>query len=101
MQGCHLLSLLLEELELPCAALHSHQSQRRRLAALDKFKSGAVPVLLATDVASRGLDIPTVDLVVNYDLPVLARDYVHRWGWGFCHQGVIMSSRGGLANLLW
>ncbi|GAB4820782.1 hypothetical protein N2152v2_007828 [Parachlorella kessleri] len=79
-KGCHLLSLLLEQLELPCAALHSHQPQRRRLTALDKFKSGAVPVLLATDVASRGLDIPTVDLVVNYDLPVLARDYVHRVG---------------------
>ena len=49
-------------------------------AALDRFKSGAVPILLATDVAARGLDIPTVDLVVNFDLPVAARDYVHRVG---------------------
>ena len=49
-------------------------------AALDRFKSGAVPILLATDVAARGLDIPTVDLVVNFDLPIAARDYVHRVG---------------------
>lgn len=47
--------------------------QNKRLAALSTFKSESVPVLLATDVASRGLDIPTVDLVINYDLPMLAR----------------------------
>lgn len=79
-KGCHLLSLLLEELGLPAAALHSGLSQRERLASLSRFKSEVVPLLLATDVASRGLDIPTVDLVVNYDLPMLARDYVHRVG---------------------
>lgn len=72
--------MVLEELGIAAAALHSHKPQRARLAALHKFKGGVVPVLLATDVASRGLDIPTVDLVVNYDLPQLARDYVHRWG---------------------
>lgn len=79
-KGCHLLSVLLEELGIAAAALHSHKPQKARLAALDRFKSGAVPILLATDVASRGLDIPTVDLVINYDLPMLARDYVHRVG---------------------
>ena len=78
LQGCHLLSVLLEELGISAAALHSHKPQKARLAALQSFKSGAVPILLATDVASRGLDIPTVDLVLNYDLPMLARDYVHR-----------------------
>ncbi|KAG2451318.1 hypothetical protein HYH02_003923 [Chlamydomonas schloesseri] len=79
-RGCHLLSLLLEELGLPAVALHSGKSQKGRLAALARFKSEQVPLLLATDVASRGLDIPTVDAVINFDLPMLARDYVHRVG---------------------
>jgi len=79
-RGCALLAALLAELALPAAALHSGLPQRRRMAALAAFKGGAVPVLLATDVASRGLDIPTVDLVINFDLPVAARDYVHRVG---------------------
>ncbi|WIA11123.1 hypothetical protein OEZ85_011266 [Tetradesmus obliquus] len=79
-KGCHMLSLLLRELGLPAAALHSGKSQKQRLAALGSFKSEHVPLLLATDVAARGLDIPSVDLVVNYDLPLLAADYVHRVG---------------------
>eukprot|EP00246_Nothoceros_aenigmaticus_P016129 TRINITY_DN709_c0_g1_i1.p1 TRINITY_DN709_c0_g1~~TRINITY_DN709_c0_g1_i1.p1 ORF type:complete len:162 (+),score=33.95 TRINITY_DN709_c0_g1_i1:392-877(+) len=52
----------------------------QRLAALKRFKAGQVPILIATDVASRGLDIPTVDLVINYDIPRFAHDYVHRVG---------------------
>lgn len=63
------MGLLLEELEMDAAALHSYKSQSLRLSALHKFKSGQVPILVATDVASRGLDIPTVDLVINYDIP--------------------------------
>ncbi len=62
------------------ARCHAGRAQKQRLAALGRFKSEAVSLLLATDVASRGLDIPTVDLVINFDLPVLARDYVHRCG---------------------
>ncbi|KAJ3673397.1 hypothetical protein LUZ60_006771 [Juncus effusus] len=77
---CHYLNLLLEELDQSSVALHSHKSQKLRLNSLSRFKSGLAPVLIATDVASRGLDIPTVDLVVNYDLPRYARDYVHRVG---------------------
>ncbi|KAG1334138.1 DEAD-box ATP-dependent RNA helicase 36 [Cocos nucifera] len=77
---CHLLSLLLEELDQAAVALHSHKSQSLRLSALNRFKSGQVPILLATDVASRGLDIPTVDLVINYDIPRYPRDYIHRVG---------------------
>ena len=45
-----------------------------------RFKSGEVSVLVATDIASRGLDIPTVDLVINHDVPMVSRDYVHRVG---------------------
>ena len=54
--------------------------QRRRLASLGKFKSNLINILVATDVASRGLDIPTVDLVINFDMPTQASDYVHRVG---------------------
>lgn len=68
-RDCHRLSLLLEELDVETAALHSLNTQARRLSALQRFKSGQVQILLATDVASRGLDIPTVDLVINYDIP--------------------------------
>eukprot|EP01026_Neomeris_dumetosa_P015810 TRINITY_DN1601_c0_g1_i2.p2 TRINITY_DN1601_c0_g1~~TRINITY_DN1601_c0_g1_i2.p2 ORF type:complete len:167 (-),score=38.20 TRINITY_DN1601_c0_g1_i2:188-649(-) len=55
-------------------------SQPKRLAALNKFKAGEKSILIATDVASRGLDIPTVDVVINYDLPRNCKDYVHRVG---------------------
>ena len=54
--------------------------QRKRLALLDRFKSGELPILLATDVAARGLHIPDVSHVFNYDLPQDAEDYVHRVG---------------------
>lgn len=90
-RSCHLLSLLLEELDQEVAALHSFKSQSLRLSALHRFKSGQVPILLATDVASRGLDIPTVDLVINYDIPRFPRDYVHRVG------RTARAGRGGLA----
>lgn len=66
---CVFLDLLLQELGHPAVSLHSHKSQAKRLLALNRFKSGQVPVLLATDVGSRGLDIQTVDLVINYDIP--------------------------------
>nr|XP_043606194.1 DEAD-box ATP-dependent RNA helicase 36 [Erigeron canadensis] len=90
-RDCHRLGLLMEVLGLEVAALHSYKSQSLRLSALHKFKSGKVPVLLATDVASRGLDIPTVDLVINYNIPRDPRDYVHRVG------RTARAGRGGLA----
>ncbi|KAL5746609.1 hypothetical protein ACOSP7_027755 [Xanthoceras sorbifolium] len=79
-RNCHRLSLLLEELDQKAASLHSFKSQSLRLSSLHRFKSGQASILIATDVASRGLDIPTVDLVVNYDIPRNPRDYVHRVG---------------------
>ena len=70
----------LRELGIDCVALHSLLSQDRRMAALGKFKSQQVRILVATDVASRGLDIPEVDLVINAELPRRAEDYIHRCG---------------------
>ena len=71
---------MLLELDVDVTCIHSLLSQRRRTAALGKFKSRSATLLVATDVASRGLDIPGVDLVVNYDMPRLPVDFVHRSG---------------------
>ncbi|KAK1922160.1 putative ATP-dependent RNA helicase [Papiliotrema laurentii] len=74
------LSLVLRRLGFPAIPLHGQMSQSMRLASLNKFKSGGRSILVATDVASRGLDIPLVDLVINYDMPTNSKDYVHRVG---------------------
>jgi ATP-dependent RNA helicase RhlE len=60
--------------------IHGNKSQGARNRALDDFKSGRVRVLVATDIAARGLDIAHLPLVVNFDLPLVAEDYVHRVG---------------------
>ena len=65
---------------IPCTALHSHLSQAERLSSLATFRRQAVPLLIATDVGSRGLDIPEVAVVVNWEVPRVADDYVHRVG---------------------
>ena len=62
------------------AALHGDMTQSARLAALKDFKDGVVPLLIASDVAARGLDIPLVSHVFNFDVPTNAEDYVHRIG---------------------
>ena len=64
----------------PACSIHGDKSQREREDALRAFKRGATPVMVATDVASRGLDIPNVTQVVNFDLPTNVDDYVHRIG---------------------
>jgi superfamily II DNA/RNA helicase len=61
-------------------ALHGHMPQKERARAYQEFKEGKYPVLVATDLASRGLDLPETDLIVNYDLPKHYKDYVHRMG---------------------
>jgi len=73
-------SLLLRALGIAAVPLHGQMTQNKRLAALNKFKSRNRGVLLATDVASRGLDISHVDLVINYDIPTHSKDYIHRVG---------------------
>lgn len=71
---------LMELLQLEAFPLHSQLEQRQRLKNLDRFKSTPNSILLATDIASRGLDIPAVDHVVHYQIPRSADVYVHRNG---------------------
>ncbi len=65
---------------LRTAAIHGNKSQNARTRALSDFKSHRVTVLVATDIAARGIDIEQLPIVVNYDLPMVAEDYVHRIG---------------------
>jgi ATP-dependent RNA helicase RhlE len=62
------------------AAIHGNKAQSQRIAALDDFKAGRVSVLVATEVAARGIDIDALPHVINFDLPRSAEDYVHRIG---------------------
>ena len=70
----------LEREGIAALAMHSEKSQGQRTDALDQFKKGTIRVLVATDIAQRGLDIAGISHVVNYDVPAQAEDYVHRIG---------------------
>ncbi|EGW34136.1 uncharacterized protein SPAPADRAFT_59553 [Spathaspora passalidarum NRRL Y-27907] len=70
----------LRKLEFRVASLHSQMRQTERINSLHRFKAGAARILIATDVASRGLDIPSVELVVNFDIPADPDDFIHRVG---------------------
>jgi ATP-dependent RNA helicase RhlE len=70
----------LEQKGVKTATLHSNRSQNQRLKALKDFKSGAVSVLVATDIAARGIDVDGISHVVNYDFPMHVEDYIHRIG---------------------
>ena len=78
--GCARLARSLERDGLKTTALHGDKSQDERLKALDAFKRGDVDVMVATDVAARGLDIADLPVVFNFDVPFNAEDYVHRIG---------------------
>ena len=66
--------------EITAAAIHGNKSQNARTRALDNFKKGEIRVLVATDIAARGIDIDKLEHVVNFELPNIAEDYVHRIG---------------------
>jgi ATP-dependent RNA helicase RhlE len=72
--------LNLKDVGISAAEIHSNRSQNQRKEALDGFKTGKYRVLVATDIASRGIDVKNIELVINYDLPEQAEDYVHRIG---------------------
>jgi ATP-dependent RNA helicase RhlE len=71
---------LLEAAGLPASAIHGNKSQPQRERAIAAFKSGEVKVLIATDIAARGIDVPGVSHVINFDLPDVPEQYVHRIG---------------------
>lgn len=73
-------ALMLRALGMAAVPLHGQMSQNKRLAALEKFKGKSRSILISTDVASRGLDIPHVDVVLNLDIPTHSKDYIHRVG---------------------
>ena len=78
--GADKLVKFLEASGLRAAAIHGNKSQNARTKALSDFKSGRVTVLVATDIAARGIDIDQLPVVINHDLPMVAEDYVHRIG---------------------
>ncbi|CAL2031179.1 unnamed protein product [Caenorhabditis brenneri] len=77
---CQALAYMFEGLGFRVGSLHSQIAQKQRLAALSAFRSKTLQVIICTDVASRGLDIPHVDLVVNHNVPQCPKTYVHRVG---------------------
>lgn len=78
--GASRLARLLEQDGIKAESIHGNKSQIERMKALEAFKAGELEVLVATDVAARGLDVAGVPCVINYDLPYNAEDYVHRIG---------------------
>ena len=78
--GANTLQSRLEKARISCDAIHSDRQMRHRTRAMERFSNGDVRVLVATDIAQRGLDIEGISHVVNYDVPLDPGDYVHRIG---------------------
>lgn len=78
--GANRLTRQLEDKGIKASAIHGNKSQNARQRALDEFKAGKLQVLVATDIAARGIDIDQLPHVINFDLPSVAEDYVHRIG---------------------
>jgi ATP-dependent RNA helicase DDX47/RRP3 len=74
------LAILMKILGFKVGCIHGGMKQNNRLEVLFKFRIGELKILIATDLAARGLDIPSVDLIINFDLPNFAKDYIHRVG---------------------
>ena len=78
--GCDRLTRQLNTRDIPTVAIHGNKSQNQRTRALADFKKGKIQVMVATDIAARGIDINQLPQVVNFDLPNVPEDYVHRIG---------------------
>lgn len=78
--GANKVVKLLDRAKIKAAAIHGNKSQGARVKALDGFKDGSIQVLVATDIAARGIDVEELELVINYDLPNIPETYVHRIG---------------------
>ena len=78
--GADKIAKVLNKHQVPCEAIHGNKSQNARQNALNDFKSGRINVIVATDLAARGLDIQDLGVVINYDLPEVPETYVHRIG---------------------
>ena len=78
--GADKLTKILRRAKVKAEAIHGNKSQNARTKAMDAFRAGKIPVLVATDIASRGIDVDDVTHVINYELPFKKENYIHRIG---------------------